>query len=449
MLVRSERDNLEKTLNEVTQKLSMQDQELTIQNSAQALKAASSNKNNSDTLESSMMHLNPLISELSQPSLSVYIYNPSNKVIFQTNKKTIPFTPTLKKQLSLKTLDNISGYLVVNPVISQKTNRLIGYVQIFYELTSFYEIRQKLILTLIILELAGIVLSVLLGYALAAYFLRPVKKMADTVNAIKAEPQLDIRIPNLKAKDELTYLADAFNNMLDRMQKFIDSQQQFVEDVSHELRTPVAIIEGHLKLLNRWGKDDPSVLEESLAASLQEISRMKTLVQEMLDLSRVEQVSLTQINELTEVEEVTNQTFSNFKLLYPDFSFIMDNDLPKQLKIKMFRNHFEQMLIILLDNAVKYSTNRKEIHLTLSSSNNQLEIAIQDFGEGISEDDLEKIFNRFYRVDKARSRFKGGNGLGLSIAQQLAENYGGKISADSVLGKGTIFYVTFPIVSTN
>ena len=236
--------------------------------------------------------------------------------------------------------------------------------------------------------------------------------------------------------------------MIDRMRTYIEQQEQFVEDVSHELRTPVAIIEGHLSMLNRWGKDDPEILEESLSASMQEIKRMKDLVQEMLDLSRAKQVDIYYGNETCQAKEVVNQVFNNFKLLYPDFMFVMDDDLPRERTLQIYRNHFEQILIIILDNAVKYSLDRKEIHVSISSNMKELEIAIQDFGEGIPVEDLQKVFNRFYRVDKARARTKGGNGLGLSIAYQLLESYKGRITVESSLGQGTIFRIYVPIIES-
>ncbi|MBM9833636.1 HAMP domain-containing histidine kinase, partial [Enterococcus faecalis] len=98
----------------------------------------------------------------------------------------------------------------------------------------------------------------------------------------------------------------------------------------------------------------------------QEISRMKTLVQEMLDLSRAEQVDVHYANETTNAKEVVYQVFNNFKILYPDFVFTLDDDLYHELKLKIYRNHFEQIIIIVLDNAVKYSTDRKEVHLSIS-----------------------------------------------------------------------------------
>src|SRR5699024_5820981 len=111
-----------------------------------------------------------------------------------------------------------------------------------------------------------------------------------------------------------------------------------------------------------------------------------------------------------------------------------------------YRNHLEQILVILLDNAVKYSTNRKEIHISVSETLSRVQIAIQDFGEGMSQEDQQRIFNRFYRVDKARSREKGGHGLGLSIAKELLEGYKGDISVESVLGHGTVFRIQLPFI---
>ena len=234
--------------------------------------------------------------------------------------------------------------------------------------------------------------------------------------------------------------------MLDRMQRYLDQQSQFVSDVSHELRTPVAIIQGHLEMLQRWGKDDPQVLDDSLAASLVETKRMKNLVQEMLDLSRAEQVEINFRDQRTVVNDVVHQVFNNFKMLYPDFTFTLDDDVDEKISVNIYRDHLEQVLVILCDNAVKYSGERKEIHLTLSRGMNTVEIGVQDFGEGIAPEDAQRVFDRFYRVDKARSRKKGGNGLGLSIAQRLVEGYHGSISLESSLGAGSLFKVVLPII---
>jgi signal transduction histidine kinase len=293
--------------------------------------------------------------------------------------------------------------------------------------------------------------SALLSYFLASWLLQPINSINKTIQQINSDQEQDdpianVRVPEASHNDELTELSQLFNDMLDRMERYIEQQQQFVEDVSHELRTPVAIIQGHLELLNRWGKDDPAVLAESIAASLQEINRMKSLVQEMLDLSRAEQVEINFGNQISDAREITLQVFNNFKMIHPEFVFVLDNDLKQKTPIRVYRNHLEQVLIILMDNAVKYSKDRLEIHLSVSKNDRYAEIAVQDFGEGIAQKDIDRVFNRFYRVDKARSRDKGGNGLGLSIAKRLIEGYHGQLTLESVVGQGSIFRIFIPLV---
>jgi signal transduction histidine kinase len=450
LIVTKEKNSLEQTVTEVVARLGNANGELTTISTYRNLTEDQSNEpsfsNHSSSLEGETMKIDSFISDLGQKQLDVHVYNTKQETIFQTVNKKEKLVKTKQMDPTIVTRNNKSGFLVVAPVYSKRTQEKVGYVQSFYELSSFYAIRSNLLLTLIVLEAVSLIISSIFGFFLSSYFLKPLKVLRDTMNAIRKDPQTDIHMPQIDTNDELSDLAEIFNEMLDRMRLYIQQQEQFVEDVSHELRTPVAIIEGHLSLLNRWGKDDPEILDESLSASMQEISRMKSLVQEMLDLSRAEQVDLHYGNEVSPAKEITYQVFNNFKILYPDFTITLDDDLPKEVTLGIYRNHFEQVIIILLDNAVKYSTKRHEVHISISSTLNEFEIAIQDFGEGIPPDDLNKIFNRFYRVDKARARTKGGNGLGLSIAKQLIESYKGRITVESVVSKGTIFRIYIPIV---
>jgi signal transduction histidine kinase len=172
---------------------------------------------------------------------------------------------------------------------------------------------------------------------------------------------------------------------------------------------------------------------------------MEGLVSEMLDLTRADQVELTFREGDTDAKELINGIYTNFKMIHPDFTFRIDDDLKGPTIVNMNRDHLEQILIILSDNAVKYSQERREIHFAASRSGKLVELAVQDFGEGISPEDASRVFDRFYRVDKARSRKQGGNGLGLSIAQKLVEGYGGKIQLESAIGQGSIFRITLPI----
>ena len=378
--------------------------------------------------------------------VNIRVFDTSRELLFQT--QNWQDTPQVSGKLETQFVTLSTGeesVQVMMPILSRNTRVLIGHLQVTNRMAKLVELKKQLrvlFLQLIIME--GLV-SVGLAYFISRLISKPIEEIHDIIASINEENIETKRLIVPKKNDEFAIVSQQFNELLDKISFYISQQKHFVEDVSHELRTPVAIVEGHLKLLNRWGKDDPEVLEESLTASLSEIQRMKTLVQEMLDLSRAPQVREQYKDATTEVVATLEQIVTNFKVLYPEFTFIADIDTKKEIISPIYRNHFEQVIIILLDNAVKYSTNRKEIIVSLSPTTEAIEIGIQDFGMGLSEEDKKKVFSRFYRVDKARSRERGGNGLGLSIAKELIEGYNGKISVTSRLNQGSLFKVKLPI----
>lgn len=381
--------------------------------------------------------------------LNIRVFDTSRELIFQTQQWQDPLQVSSTLETKFVPLSTGEESIQVTMPILSRTNRLlIGHLQIINRMAKLTEMKkqlQKLYIQLLIMEA---LVAIGLAYFISRLISKPIEQIHDIIASINEDNIDSKRLIIPKKNDEFAVVSQQFNELLDKISFYISQQKHFVEDVSHELRTPVAIVEGHLKLLNRWGKDDPEVLEESLEASLAEIKRMKTLVQEMLDLSRAPQVREQYKDATTEVMDTLTQIVSNFKVLYPDFTFVFDIDSKADLLSPIYRNHFEQVIIILLDNAVKYSTNRKEIIVSLSTVADQVEIGIQDFGMGLSEEDKKKVFSRFYRVDKARSRERGGNGLGLSIAKELIEGYNGSISLTSHLDQGTVFKVKLPIVSS-
>ena len=381
--------------------------------------------------------------------LNIRVFDTSRELIFQTQQWQDPLQVSSTLETKFVPLSTGEESIQVTMPILSRTNRLlIGHLQIINRMAKLTEVKkqlQKLYIQLLIMEA---LVAIGLAYFISRLISKPIEQIHDIIASINEDNIDSKRLIIPKKNDEFAVVSQQFNELLDKISFYISQQKHFVEDVSHELRTPVAIVEGHLKLLNRWGKDDPEVLEESLEASLAEIKRMKTLVQEMLDLSRAPQVREQYKDATTEVVDTLTQIVSNFKVLYPDFTFVFDIDSKADLLSPIYRNHFEQVIIILLDNAVKYSTNRKEIIVSLSTVADQVEIGIQDFGMGLSEEDKKKVFSRFYRVDKARSRERGGNGLGLSIAKELIEGYNGSISLTSHLDQGTVFKVKLPIVSS-
>lgn len=389
-----------------------------------------------------------ILSRLYGNPIDIRLYDTNDSLIYES--KVLSTNSLLKDNGHLQEVivDDKKGIIILNPLQSE-SNQTIGYLQVVYSLSDYQQYVKRLYKDVVTLTLLIAVVFLIVVNILTYYIFKPIKHMNDIMTSIKSEADTKQRmVLSHKRYGELTELSDGFNVLLDTMERYITQQKQFVEDVSHELRTPVAIVEGHLKLLNRWGKDDPKVLEESLGAALSEIERMKTLVQEMLDLSRAEQVDIQYKNEITEVVTLVEQVHQNFQLIYEQFTFTLDLDMPvkEDIFVNISRHHLEQVLIILLDNAVKYSTTKPYIHLSVSKTVSNVQISVQDFGEGISQVDLPKVFGRFYRVDKARSRHKGGNGLGLSIAKELIEGYGGSIQVESVINDGSTFRIVLPIM---
>lgn len=398
--------------------------------------------------ESTNIYQNTVITDLSRDSTGVTVFDAKKQEIFTSRENQLKNEKLSKiRRMKLVKTSGFNGLVSQAPVYSSKTHELLGYVQVTNSMGEYKAARQRFILILLVLLVSAVFAASVFSYVLAAYLLRPITALNQTMLAVRSDPQSDERVPASTHGDELSDLSNLFNDMLDQMQRYIDQQQQFVGDVSHELRTPVAVIQGHIEMLQRWGKDDPEILNESLNASMQETKRMQSLVTEMLDLTRAEQAEITMNHETSDVKEVVNQVFNDFKMIHPDFTFILDDDVKRHAYSQIYRNHLEQVLIILLDNAVKYSVNRHEIHVSLSESGRAVQVAVQDFGEGISQENMDRVFNRFYRVDKARSRNKGGNGLGLSIAKRLIEAYKGTIGIESAVGAGSIFQIELPLIS--
>lgn len=429
----------EKYREQLSEKLSEYESPLTSANIIATLNQNNSYQKDKDGIYQKKFYIN-------DQQFNVQVFGTNRKEIFRTQSWNDGELIGNDSKTQIKKLKNGQTIFQTSiPIISNKTRVLIGYLAITNRLDNLKQLKEELNQLALSILFVSAIIAIVLGYLLSNQMTKPIKKIQEIISSISEENISTKRIKVSEKNDEFAIVSEHFNELLDKISFYIEQQKHFVEDVSHELRTPVAIVEGHLKLLNRWGKDDPEVLEESLQASLVELQRMKTLVQEMLDLSRAPQVKEQYKDATTNVTEVAKQVVHNFRVLYPEFTFIFDDDLKRDLWIPIYLNHLEQVVIILMDNAVKYSLDRKEIILSLSKGEEHVEIAVQDFGMGMTEEDRKKVFSRFYRVDKARSRERGGNGLGLSIAKELIESYDGEISVTTLLNHGSIFKITLPL----
>ena len=323
------------------------------------------------------------------------------------------------------------------------THTFTGTIEVGQNFEAFDHLMKLIFLVMIAAGIGGLLLSFLGGTILAKQLLLSVQAITDTMNKIKTNG-LKERVPIHENNDEFAKLGLLFNELMDNLETSFVQQKQFVEDASHELRTPLAIIQGHLSMLNRWGKNDPAILQKSLDSSLKEVDRLNKLVSELLELSRAESEQMYSIAaEPVHADSVIEQVIQNFELLHADFHF--DRQLhANHACVSIPASYLEQILVIIVDNAIKY-TKEHEKYICLQSAveEEKIKITITDRGVGIPESDLPYVLNRFYRVDKARSRKQGGNGLGLSIAKRLVEKYNGRIIIDSKEQEGSTVTLLF------
>ncbi|MBR3494492.1 MAG: HAMP domain-containing histidine kinase [Clostridia bacterium] len=268
--------------------------------------------------------------------------------------------------------------------------------------------------------------------------IRDMTEMAQTLSAANLSNRLNVA----GTKNELKDLAVVINSMLDRIERSYNSQKQFVSDASHELRTPIAVIQGYADMLRRWGKDDPEVLEESLEAISQETHGMKDLVESLLFLARHDKKTLMMEKTSFDALELAREVQREAAMVTPADTFTLDPEEPASLTAD--RGMVKQVLRILVDNAVKYSPEGSEITLGVRPAGGGCIYLVRDRGIGIPQDELPKIFERFYRADAARHSETGGHGLGLSIARIIVVSHGGKIRVRSKPGEGTTFEIEFP-----
>lgn len=375
----------------------------------------------------------------------IRIVSENNSVLFTITNK-VPKSWVSSKSVNIEELVEMSpsGDRLLVYRKPFEVNGFKGTIEIVRNLENFENLINQITMLVVITGLVAIILSFVGGRILSFQLLKPINSMIKTMKSIK-ETGLNKRVNINNQRDEMTELGIMFNELMDNLETSFQQQQQFVEDASHELKTPLTIIHGHLSLINRWGKDNPEVLERSLSLSLNETNRLIRMVSELLTLSRGDFSTTPTMLEDIKIKGVIEDVVENFLTLNRDYKIASSIDISSNFTMKIFKSHLEQIIIILLDNAIKYSRIKKEIKLHVRLQENNLAIEIKDYGVGIPEEDLPLVMNRFYRVDKARSRKNGGNGLGLAIAKRLLEYYKGSIEIKSVYGEWTKVIIIIPI----
>ena len=269
--------------------------------------------------------------------------------------------------------------------------------------------------------------------------LRELAGQLDEINAT----HLDTRIPVDGTQRELKDLARSINAMLDRINQAYRAQMRFVSDASHELRTPIAVIQGYANLLDRWGKDDPDAMQESITAIRAEADAMKELVEQLLFLARGDNDSMKVSFEPFDLTEVAGEVLRETQMIDQTHKFTARWSLPVPVWADL--GLIKQALRVLVDNAIKYTPEGGRVTIWAEGADGLARLSVEDEGQGIDRESLPHIFDRFYRTDESRARQTGGTGLGLAIAKWIADRHGGWFEVVSWPGVGTRITLVLPL----
>jgi two-component system sensor histidine kinase ArlS len=343
---------------------------------------------------------------------------------------------------TIKTSDSLIVY-IQTPIIDEN-NHTLGALQMARKLDTLDEYLRILITVLMFTTIGAAFFALMGGLYYTRLILRPIHQLAFIMEVNQQNDVfMQMELSPYGRQDELGQLVQTFNAMIGKLEQNFNRQKQFLADASHELKTPLTIIESYADLLKRWGGSDPALREEAIEAIQSEAARLRNLTHSLLTLANTEAEGqqLWHSFDMTELVRTTATALQQ--------AFQREVQAEAELPVTPFfgdREQIKQLLIILLDNAIKYS--QKPVRITLLKDHRDAEIVVLqviDQGIGVEASEIPRLFNRFYRVDQARSRETGGSGLGLAIARNIVRLHKGTVTITSSIGSGTQVTVKLPL----
>jgi len=296
---------------------------------------------------------------------------------------------------------------------------------------------------------AGFPIAVLLavtgGFFLVRRALDPVDRIAQTAEAI-TQHNLSERLPVAESGDEIERLSISLNHMINRLEEAVQSSKRFVADASHELRTPLTVMRGELESLMA-GREFAPRIRETLGSMLEEVDRLGAVVEGLLALSRLDAGEARSEWVRFDLGELVSNTADQMSLLAEDKDIRVSCDAPRQVYIDGDRSRMKQLVVNLLDNAIKYTGNGGTVRLRVGREDGQALFEVSDTGIGIPRDALPHVFERFFRVERSRTREQGGAGLGLSIVKSISAAHGASVDVQSSPEQGSRFSIRLPLAS--
>ncbi len=324
----------------------------------------------------------------------------------------------------------------------RREGRIVGVLEMGQTEDDAREALGTLLLAMAIVYPATLAIAGLGGAFLARRALAPVDRITRVAQEISADDlgrRLDLRLPD----DELGRLADTFDRMIERLEDAFRRQRQFTADASHELRTPLTVMKGQIDVALQAERSQAEY-RDVLRDVNDQVDRLAHLTGSLLALARGEAGEISLNVEPASVAALVSGAVEHVRPMALDKGIELDLAPGDDLRVKVDEDLTLQLLLNLLDNAVKYTPSGGAVTCGWTTAENRVELWVRDSGIGIATEHLPLIFDRFYRVDKARSRAEGGVGLGLAISRWIAEAHGGSLDVESEPGKGTIFTVSLP-----
>jgi signal transduction histidine kinase len=299
---------------------------------------------------------------------------------------------------------------------------------------------------IIVLVIVVFIAALAMSYLTSLRIIGPVSDLEKGVQQLgRGNFSYRLEIPPVP---HLAMLARSINQMAEQIEKLSTIRQDFVANVSHELRTPVTSIKGFTETLLEGAKDSPSDCDRFLAIIMRQANQLESIIHDLLELSRMEQNSAKNLEKRpTDVEETIKNSIALCQGRANEKGIHVRVSCERGLTANIHPGLVEQAILNLVDNAIKYGATSEHpvIDISASLAGHGFAITVRDDGNGIEKDHLDRLFERFYRVDKGRSREMGGTGLGLAIVKHIAIIHGGTVSVTSELGKGSAFTITLPV----
>ena len=374
----------------------------------------------------------------------LYVSEPPKDQSFDTSH--LPALATVSREEFSQRLHLPGGKTLLVAALNYQTPEHAGYlIEVGVPLDPVESMQDHLFVQLALGLPIAVVVAVGGGFLLVKRALKPVDQIAHKAEQI-TQHNLSERLPVARTADELERLSLSLNHMITRLEDAFLNSKRFVADASHELRTPLTVLRAELESIASDEHLTPE-LRETFGSLLEEVERLAKIVERLFALSRLDAGEAQAEWVQFDLAELATTTADQMKLLAEDKGISVAYDAAQRVTVEGDRARLKQVIVNLLDNAIKYSPSGGAIHLNVTSSNGHAVLEVADNGIGIPADALPHVFDRFFRVDKARSGDPNGAGLGLSIVKSICAAHGAEVEVESVSARGSRFRIKLPLAN--